>query len=335
MPEVYGEGSRPVLDALRELEDDIWQIAAGVYTPDQLAELRELIDDWRSQHPDTRAVDFMRLSELGNARQVQTLMDAARPGGMLAPVKQANREFEEMRLLAERLAFMVTRMQLMATLQVSLASAKLATQPEVRQLLEDSRTFADVSDRAAEAFATLVADFPEERRAAIDQFLSGVSEERARIVADLTAEDSGLRPTLGDFQSTFEAGRQLAEELDEAIINADRLVARMLEKEPARRFDILDYKATIEEATKTAQEVQTALSMIERILSSPATGEDLNVILAGAERLEDEVIDDVIDRTFLRGVALIVVFFIVLTLYRLLMRRVAPDLLGWTPKDKK
>jgi len=105
MPEVYGDAGAPVLEILLELEDDIRGIAAGVYTPDQLAELGDLIDDWRAQHPNAVAVDFMRLTEIGDARQVQTLIDAGRPGGMLAPMKEANRNVEEMRLLAERLAF--------------------------------------------------------------------------------------------------------------------------------------------------------------------------------------------------------------------------------------
>ena len=126
MPEVYGQVGLPVHDILLELEEDIWGIAAGVFTADQLAELRGLIDDWRSKHPDTHAVDFMRLSELGDARQVRNLIDAGRPGGMLAPVREANRELEEMRLLAERLAFMATRMQLLLSLQIEMASAKLA-----------------------------------------------------------------------------------------------------------------------------------------------------------------------------------------------------------------
>ena len=59
------------------------------------------------------AVDFVRLTELGESREVQSLMEAGQPGGLLAPIKEANRNLEEMRLLAERLAFMVTRMQLM------------------------------------------------------------------------------------------------------------------------------------------------------------------------------------------------------------------------------
>jgi hypothetical protein len=199
MPEVYGEAGLPILDILRELEADIWGIAAGVYTPEQLTQLRGLIDDWRSKHADARAVDFMRLTELGDARQVQTLIDASRPGGMLAPVREANRELEEMRLLAERLAFLATRMQVVVTLQIELALAKMAVQPEIRQLLEDSRSFAVVSDRFAEAFATLVADLPEERRAAVGQILRGLRAEREQIFAELTAEDGGLRPTLGDF----------------------------------------------------------------------------------------------------------------------------------------
>jgi len=317
MPEVYGEAGLPILDILRELEADIWGIAAGVYTPEQLTQLRGLIDDWRSKHADARAVDFMRLTELGDARQVQTLIDASRPGGMLAPVREANRELEEMRLLAERLAFLATRMQVVVTLQIELALAKMAV---------DSRSFAVVSDRFAEAFATLVADLPEERRAAVGQILRGLRAEREQIFAELTAEDGGLRPTLGDFQETFDSARLLAEMVNEAVVNVDHLMTWMMEEEPARPFDIMDYKATVEEATKTVQEFQVALTTIERILSSTLTDEELNSILEGANRLEDEVVNEVLDRAFFRGVALIVIFFIVLTMYRLLIRRFAPDL---------
>jgi hypothetical protein len=325
-PEVYGEeAGAAVLDAYRELEDDIWRIATEVYNPEQLAELRDLIEHWRARHPDAVSVDFVRLTELSDARQVHALIDAGRPGGMLAPVKEANRNIEEMRLLAERLAFMATRMQMMLNLQLEMASAKLAAQPEVQQLLEDSRTFAEASDRAAAAFASLVADLPEERRAAVDQILAGLSEERERLLADLAAEDGELRPALGDFRDTFESGRQFAELLNETIINADRLVARMLEEEPVRPFDIMDYQLTLAEAATTAREIRAVLVSIEDLLGSAAAEGQLDPIVEAANSLEEEVVVDIIDRTFLRGVALIVVFFIVLTIYRWLMRWVAPD----------
>jgi len=321
MPEIYGEAGTPVSDVLRELERDIWEIAAGVYSTEQLAELRGLIEDWRSKHPDTIAVDFMRLTQLGDSRQVQGLAEVGRSGGMLAPVKEANRELVEMRLLAERLAFMATRMQLLLSLQVEMASAKLAVQPEVRQLLEDSRTFAEASDRFAEAFATLVADIPEERRAAVDQVLSGLSAEREEFMADLTGENGDLRPTLSHLRDTFEAGQDLAERFNQAAISIDEMIARILENQPVRPFDIMDYRAIVNEATVTVREVQEVLISIERILGSTLTDEELNSILAGANLVEEEVVDEILDRAFLRGVALILIFFVVLALYRLLMWR--------------
>jgi hypothetical protein len=332
MPEVYGEAGRPVLETLRELEDDIWDITAGVYTPEQLAELRQLIDDWRAQHPDTVAVDFMRLGELGESRQVLALMDVGRSGGMLAPVKEANRNLEEMRLLAERLAFMATRVQLMMSLQVEMASAKLAVQPEVQQLLEDSRRLTEASKNAAEAFATLATDLPEERRAAIDQILKGLGEEREQIFAELGDEEGELRPALHDVRETLEVGRNLAVELGETARNIDALMARMMAGNPKspRPFDILEYQATFAELSATAREVQAVLDSIQSILSSADIERQINPILEGANRLENEFID----RAFTRGIALIVVFFVVLTTYRLLMRRVMPEL-GSKPTEAR
>jgi hypothetical protein len=326
MPEVYGEAGQPVLDTLRELEADIWQIAAGVYTEDQLDKLRAVIDDWKAAHPDAVAVDFVRLSELGDSREAQTLVEAGRSGGMLAPVKEANRNLEEMRLLAERLAFMATRMQLMISLQVEMASAKLATQPEARQLLEDSRIFTDATDRATEAFAELVADLPGERIAAIDQILAGLSEERERIFADLGNENGELRPALRDLHETLETGRQMAEQVDAAARDIDTLVARMFAGNPnaPRPFDILELQATFAELTTTAQELQTTLDKVERLLGSGDIERQIDPIIDGANRLEDEVVNEIIDRAFLRGVALIVIFFVALFLYRWLTRRVAP-----------
>jgi hypothetical protein len=326
MPNVYGEeAGRSILDAYLDLEQDIWSIAGGVYTPEQLDEVRLMVDDWRERHPDAVSVDFVRLSELGDSKQAQRLADVGRPGGMLAPVKEANRNLEEMRMLAERLVFMATRMQMMLSLQVEMASAKLATQPEARQLLEDSRNFTEASDRFAEAFAALVADLPEERRAAIDQILAGLTEERRRMFDDLAAEDGGLRPVLADVRETVELSRQLADALNEAVMSSDRLVARILEEEPARPFDIMDYRDIVAEATITVREIQTALASIERILGSDEIEAQMDPLLDGANRLEDEVVDEIIDRAFFRGVALIVIFFVALAVYRFLIRRLAAD----------
>jgi hypothetical protein len=92
-----------------------------------------------------------------------------------------------------------------------------------------------------------------------------------------------------------------------------------------RPFDILDWKATVAEAAVTAVEMQKVVASTEHLLSSADLERQLTQILETADHLENDVVDDIIDRAFLRGVALIIVFFVVLTIYRWLIRRVAPD----------
>jgi hypothetical protein len=326
MPHVYGEDGRVVLDALRELEQDIWEIAAGVYPPDQLAAFADVIREWKEAHPDVVMVDFVRLKELGESKQAQEMRAAARPGGLLAPISEANRNLEETRLLVERLAFMVTRMQLLLNLQFEVATAKLATQPDVRQLVEDSRTFAEVSDRAAQTFAELVADLPEERSAAIDQILQGLSEERERLLADLASDDGDLRPLIADVRDTLEIGNEVSLMVREAIRDYDALLTHFDQRDAMaeRPFDILEWQQTIAEAAVTAREAQKALASLENLLASAEIQQQLDDLVATAERLENEVVDDIIDRAFLLGVLLIVVFFIALTVHRWIVRE-------WTP----
>ena len=140
----------------------------------------------------------------------------------------------------------------------------------------------------------------------------GLHEQRERLLADIGDEDGELRPALADFRETFETGRQLAVALNEALVSADGLVARVLEEEPARPFDILDYKETISEATITVRELHEVLARVERILGSEEIEGELTHVVDSAMRLEDEVINDIIDRAFVRGVALILIFFVAL-----------------------
>ena len=183
-----------------------------------------------------------------------------------------------------------------------------------------------MSDRAAEAFATLVADLPEERRAAVDQIMNGLSEQREQILADLGDVDGDLRPALDDVRRTLEVGREMAEGLGEAIRATDALVESVNEgsKNASRPFDILDYKITFAEATIAAREIQQAAITLEHLLESGGIAKQMTQVLDGANRLQDEVVDEIVDHAFLRGVALIVVFFVFLTLYRLLISRLLP-----------
>jgi hypothetical protein len=320
-PEVYGGAGQVMVEAYRALEEDIWQLVAGVFNSEQQAELRKLIADWRAQNPGQVSISHTRLAEIGDERRVSELVAAGKPGGMLAPVKEANRNIEELRLLTERLVFMLTRLQLAVNYQFDFSYSKLAMEPEVQQVLDNANTVAEAVDRFADAFARAVDQLPHEREAAVEQALAGLRAERQQLLADLSSEDGGLRPVLGDVRDTLEVGRQLAEMLNEAMINTDRLVKRVQEDEKSRPFDILEYHAALVQATATLEELQITLAAIEEFLGSASLESGMPQIVDNANRLEEEVAVDFLNRAFLRGVGLIVIFFVGLYLYRLATRR--------------
>jgi len=323
VPEVYGESAQVMIEAYRSLEEDIWGVMDGVFTEEQQQQLRELVSEWRERNPDHTSIGYLSLAELGDARAVSILVAASEPGGMLAPVREANRNLEETRLLAERLMFMLNRQYSAVIYQVEFAYSKVAMEPEVVQVLANVQTFAEVAERLAASFERTIDGVPLERQAAIEQALAGLSAEREALLADLTSEDQGLRPALGDVRDTLEIGRQLGEVLNENMLSAERLMARMTggDEPAARPFDILEYQATLVQATAALQEMQLTLISVEKILDSSGLEKQLPHIIDGANRLEEEVANEILDRAFVRGTALVIVFFVGLFLYRLATRR--------------
>jgi ABC-type transport system involved in cytochrome c biogenesis permease component len=94
-------------------------------------------------------------------------------------------------------------------------------------------------------------------------------------------------------------------------------------KGQVRPFDIVDYQETLAEATVTVREVQTVLMSIERLLSADSAEGHMESILESANRFEDEVVDEILTRAFLYGVALMLLFFAVLLGYRVLATRLS------------
>jgi hypothetical protein len=324
-PQVYGEAAQVMVDVYRQLEDDIWAITAGVYSPEQVEQLHQVIADWRAQNPDVTAVGMVRLAEFGDSREISGLLDAGKPGGMLAPVKEANRNIEEMRLVAERVMYMITRMQLMLNLQTHWAFSDIAMQPEVRQLVANSQGFLDVADSFAATFDELVEKLPEEREAAIEQALTGFNEEWKEILSTLTAGEGGVAETLGEVHATVEAASELAERLNQVINTADAFLVRIDEEgsPDTRPFDILEYQGTLVDATLTLKEINAALASMERLLESTGLEQKLPLVIEGANTFEEEVVSEILNRLFLQGVLLIFIYFGVLTAYRWAVSRVS------------
>ena len=116
----------------------------------------------------------------------------------------------------------------------------------------------------------------------------------------------------------------LSQEGRETIQTVDAMLTAMAERRrpDAKKFDILEYQATVQDATVLAREAVPVLTALERIIESPGFEQNLPAVIASANALEEEVINEIVDRLFLRVVLLILVFFVALVGYSWIAVRV-------------
>ena len=99
-----------MVKGFHRLEEDIWQIGAGVLTKAQQNELNGLIKEWRREHPDQTTFTYMRFGEFAKGRQMQSLIVDDKASGLFKSVQEASDEVENLRMLAERGIYLGTRL---------------------------------------------------------------------------------------------------------------------------------------------------------------------------------------------------------------------------------
>jgi hypothetical protein len=113
MRRIYGKSTEVLVVGFRQLEKDIWSIAAKVLTSEQRSELRQLILLWRKNNPDKVVYNYLRFSEFAAQRRNSTLVKKVQAGGLFKTVKEVSQQVEETRMLAERGIFLGTRLPLL------------------------------------------------------------------------------------------------------------------------------------------------------------------------------------------------------------------------------
>src|SRR5215470_2256912 len=193
MPQVYGEPAAGMVTTLRQLEEDIWALAARVLTPTQRQEVQEVLRAWRTRYPDKTGVSFIRFSDFGELGRKPSLEAARKAGGLLAPIKQAAQAAEEMSILGERVLYLLLRMQELLHARAKLTVQELFTTPEMAQLLDDVTGFRQVSERYAELFESLPAQLTAHMRGTIDQTLAQGMRQSAALTDHVMQQVSAER----------------------------------------------------------------------------------------------------------------------------------------------
>jgi len=193
MPQVYGQPAAGMVTTLRQLEEDIWALAARVLTPTQRQELQDVLRAWRTKYPDKTGVSFIRFSDFGELGRKPSLEEARKAGGLLAPIKQAAQAAEEISIVGERALYLLLRMQELLYSRAKLTVQELFTTPEMAQLLADVTGFRQVSERYAELFEALPAQLTAYMRGTIDQTLAQGMRQSAALTDHVMQQVSAER----------------------------------------------------------------------------------------------------------------------------------------------
>ena len=241
IPSLLGEEGQPVAAAHRRGEEEAWAAAARVLTRSQREQLEGLINQWRREHPEQYYVGYTRFSDFDAYRNLSPQSPEARaPGNLfslfyvdpLAGLDPVAKELRSYRALTERIAYIASRLPIMAAYQIDLAVTGAIENPQVRTVVASTERFANATDR----FVQVVADYPKalstERDAAVKQLAEATAREREAIIKQIEAQDGRIRAILGDVTKLIErvegAGTSLSASTTQTLAAAEGTTQRTM-----------------------------------------------------------------------------------------------------------
>jgi hypothetical protein len=151
VPEVFGEDGRPLEVAFKKSEEDLDRLAAGLLTPQQIADVHRLVQDWRRENPGQRRVEQIRpfiYAALAGKIVTEREREAS---GIVQSVRAATESADQAVLMADRAIFLTHRLPFLIRFQARIG---------LQQLIQDGLTTLGAEDALAHAkeLKPLVAD---------------------------------------------------------------------------------------------------------------------------------------------------------------------------------
>jgi len=293
VPELFGEEiGRPLADASRAMEKDIWDIADAVLTPELQEEMRVMIRNYYDQYPDQIHPRWVRMGQFSGQRAAR-LNAIKRSGGLLKEVRRARETAEELQEYAERALFFTQRAPGIISSRMENSMLQILGGPQVTQILEDSDRFNASVEELVQAFEGLSA----KRLAAIDQLMDGLSQQREALFNDFSTASPEAQLMLSDVRAIVESTERITSTLNTG-------------SEPTEPVDIAEYRALTADVTQAVIELTKLVDSLSGVTDSP---DDIVAIVdhitAGQER--------VLNRLLVILLISIAFFFICLSGYRL------------------
>ena len=186
----YGAPAQLLSDNYALLEKEIWQFATRFATGEQLDELRRLVDQWLTEHPEAVIASFVRFTDFGALRNSPALIAATKPGGWLSTARDVAAAAQSMQELSERALFLALRMQELMASRFELSVAETLSTPEILQLLDDISGFRQVAEDYAVLMERLPAEVVEDIDALVTSSLLKIGAEREAMIEQAMSEIS-------------------------------------------------------------------------------------------------------------------------------------------------
>ena len=328
----FGDSAASIIESCRTSEQRIWRFIDEILAPEQEKALRQAIEEWRRDNPDSdnvigvRAVGF--LSELSRTEKGGLGIGASLKSLIsldpLASLDPTVREITQSRLFAERALFAAQKMPTLMRWQMELLSIESTRLPAVEQLVANTTGISASVDR----FARVAELLPEQ-----------ISAEREEILNALEAQEQQLTPLVNEVRQTLVAGDGMSVSLNQTILSLDALMKRFGVGEPpppgasgtsagepgagdtpSEPFRILDYAEVATRLEAAARQLTELLQTFDQTLGSP----NMNQLAAEVAPIVEQAQAggrEVVDRAFSRGLLLILAVFAAALAYRLISHR--------------
>jgi hypothetical protein len=333
----FGEkGMEHASAALEEARREVSRIADLAMKPEARASLDEKIKEWRRSNPDLRFVSMIRLGSLPDPAGRSPLEILGSLFEVLNPLDESTQKAENAKAVAERMFHYVKRLPPLVLWQTQTAVDEMLATPEVEGLLASVNETSGSLDRISKG---------------VERLPETVARERTEILAAWDARERQLNSTAKELRATVteakeltgkateaaRAGTDLAAQADDLAVSVRDLV-KEIEKlggsskpaapgETPKPFDIAEYAAAAGDFTKLARELSVALRESRELLDSPGwikREEEVSRLAQNTIGHAGERGKDWVDHLIVRVLELMVAFFILLALYRVLCLRVLP-----------
>lgn len=141
-------GVERILEVQRNAEEQIWEIVQRYLTEEEADSLREMIVEWKREHPNQIYVLPVRFGDFDELRATSAKKRSS--GGFLfGSISQASIAVDEARLVAEKALYLAEVLPLLMGWIAELTVYNITVNDEFQQILVDLNTLADATHTLA------------------------------------------------------------------------------------------------------------------------------------------------------------------------------------------